>query len=90
MAYFTRQRVRWFFPVAEVLHFISAIIYVWYAWDEDPGAPYVNQHEIVLFYGPYIVAFAIVYFAGQIWLWRAYLADRKPTGLTESLPSYPP
>ena len=79
LAYFTRWRIRWFFPVAEALHWIGAAAYVWYLWDEDLGDPYGNQHEAVLFFGPYIVAFAIVYFGGQIWLWRIYLADQKPS-----------
>jgi hypothetical protein len=79
LAYLTRWHVRWFFPVAEVLHLIGAGLYTWYTWDEDLGDTYRNQHELVLYFGPYIVAFAIVYLAGQVWLWRVYLADRKPS-----------
>jgi hypothetical protein len=88
LAYLTRCRVRWFFPVAEALHFIGAAVYIWYAWDEDLGDPYRNQQALAHF-EPYIIAFAFVYLGGQIWLWRTYLAERKPTGLTESLPGYP-
>jgi len=79
LAYLTRWRFRWVFPVAEVLHWIGAAIYVWYSWDEDLGDPYRNPHDAVLSFRPYIVTFAIVYLAGQIWLWRTYLADRKPS-----------
>jgi hypothetical protein len=79
LAYLTRWRVRWFFPVAEVLHFIGAAAYVWLTWDEDLGDPYINHQQLVLYFAPYITAFAIVYLAGQIWLWRTYLADQKPS-----------
>lgn len=79
LAYLTRRHVRWFFPVGEVLHLIGAGLYTWYTWDEDLGDTYRNQRELVLYFGPYIVAFAIVYLAGQVWLWRVYLAGRKPS-----------
>ena len=78
LAYVTRWRVRWFFPLAEALHFICAAIYVWYTWDKDLGDPYRNQDALTHF-KLYIIAFAIVYLAGQIWLWRTYLADQKPS-----------
>jgi hypothetical protein len=76
LAYLTRWRVRWFFPVVEVVHITSTAIYVWYTWDDDLGDSHRNQHELALYFGPYIIAFAIVYLAGQIWLWRTYLADQ--------------
>jgi hypothetical protein len=88
LAYLTRWRIRWVFPVTEALHFLGAAIYVWYRWAEDLGDPYRNQHALAHF-KPYIIVFAFVYLGGQIWLWRTYLTDQKPTGLTESLPSYP-
>ena len=78
LAFFAGWRVRWFFPVAELLHLIGATLYVWYLWDDDFAEPSKNPDDLVLSFGPYIVVFGIVYLSGQIWLWRTYFGDREP------------
>src|SRR5437868_3897282 len=59
LAFLTRWRVRWFFPLAEALRLTCAVIYIWYTWDDDFGDPFRKQRELVLYFGPYIIAFAI-------------------------------
>lgn len=76
-AFLAKTKPRWPFPTAIFVHYVSAISYVAWNFNDDFRDPYRNLLHILAFARPYLVVFSVVYLVGQGWLWFNYVTTHK-------------